>query len=123
MSKKALVGPNESTVVCPHCGGTGHVKKATRGERDALFDAIVEITGVSSKTAGAFVAKAVKALMSESPPFTPDEVLRLPAVLNKRWPGVEIGIPAVTKYIGLVRSQPAETQQYSGIREWLEGER
>ena len=42
--------------------------------RDPLWDAIVEVTGASTKRMAASVGKVKKALLEESPPYTPEEV-------------------------------------------------
>lgn len=43
-------------------------------ERDLLFDAIVAVTKVDPKTAGASIGKVKKALLGADPPYTPKEV-------------------------------------------------
>ena len=48
-------------------------EKAPR-PRDPLWDALVEVTGASTKRMTASVGKVKKALLEESPPYSPEEV-------------------------------------------------
>jgi hypothetical protein len=68
--------------------------------RDAMFNAVAKITGGT----GSHVAKVVKELLACDPPYTPDEVLRLPAEAKKRNYTVAITLGQVPKMIGWVRA-------------------
>jgi hypothetical protein len=82
-------------------------KTRTRTPRDDLFDAIAEITGTDPKASGSHVGRVVKALCSADPPYTPDEVRRLPEVLAKNKLNVPTTLGVVEKYIGWVRRPPS----------------
>ena len=84
-------------------------KPASREERNALFDAVVEITGADAKASGAHVSKVVKLLLTGEPPYTADEVKRLPAEFKKAgWKTIRVTVGMVEKYIGWVRKNQSD---------------
>jgi len=79
-------------------------------EADPLFDAVAEVASSDPKVNGAHVAKVANLLRQADPPFTPDEVRRLPGILRKQtwWKeGQEVTRGCVQNHIALVRKKAA----------------
>ncbi len=80
-------------------------KAPTPREPDALFDAIAKVTSSDPKVSAANIGRVKKLLLQGDPPYTPEEVLRLPDVwADKGWK-FDITLGSVQKHIGLVRQQ------------------
>lgn len=80
-------------------------KPRARTERDDIFDAVVAITGASPATAATHIGKVVTLLLAEIPPYTPDEIRRLPsAIAAQNWPKFTLTLGAIPKHIHLVRA-------------------
>ena len=78
--------------------------------RDFLWDAIVEITGADAtiRSVATHIGRVKKALLHATPPYTPEEVLRLREVAAVDLPwcaGRRLTLGEVEKNIGLVRSR------------------
>ena len=80
-------------------------RKRARTPRDDLFDAVCKITGANPKTAAANVSKVCNKLLESDPPFTPEEVLRLPETLLSTKPGFRgtLSVFSIPSLIGDVR--------------------
>lgn len=84
--------------------------------RNELFDALAEVTGLDPKTAGSALGDASATLSKADPPYSPDEVREFgrrfwelcsyAAAKNRTRPTPH----EVVKYIGLVRSGPADVR-------------
>ncbi|MDE2100910.1 MAG: hypothetical protein KGL39_26930 [Patescibacteria group bacterium] len=97
------------------------VERAPR-PRDELFDALVEITGACPTSAGSHVGKICALLRKADPPYTPEEVRRLPGVLRSQGWSVPITLPVVGREIGRVRAN-LSSNLFSGIDAFEDGER
>lgn len=79
--------------------------------RNELFDAVVEITGadLTLKSQGGHVAKVCKELREADPPYTPDDLRRLPQALREAYPrgGWTLTVGSITNHIHLVRNKVA----------------
>ena len=80
---------------------------------DPLFDAIKEVTGADGRTSTSnHIGKVANDLYRCTPPYTPEDVRRLPAILAQqpwwRASGAVVSIQLIQKHIGLVRAA-AET--------------
>ena len=102
-------------------------KPTSTRPRDQLFDAVAEITGSDPKTSGSFIGRVVSALRKSDPPYTPDEVRRLPDVLAAQNWSTPLTLGTIEKYIGWVRnppkkvrSPPAPADPMAGHREYME---
>jgi hypothetical protein len=74
--------------------------------RDPIFDAIVEVTDADPKMNGAHIGKVAAKLKNAVPPYTPEEIRKLPATLQKQtwWKtGQIVTVGCVDKHIYLVR--------------------
>ena len=107
---------------CPHCGGSGWVAKPTRSERDELFDAIADVTGADKKAQGPQIGALVSMCLKGDPPYTADEVSRLPGVVRSKGLTFPITLSSFKNYLGWLRKQPAGAGLFAGIQEWLEGQ-
>jgi len=87
-------------------------KKQNR-PRNELFDVIVELTGLDANTAAGHIAKVAALLSKSEPPYTPDEVRKLPALVHLKWPDMAITPGVIEKYIGWVRSNPEKNGLFS----------
>lgn len=110
------------TIPCPRCGGKGRIARA---EQNDLFDAVVKITGADPKVSASHVVKVCKLLGGADPPYTAEEVLRLPNEFKKAgWKNVRVTVGMVEKYVGWVRTEgPKGGGLYDGIFEWLKGQK
>lgn len=88
-------------------------------ERDALFDAIADVTGSDPKASGGYIAKVRKSLAESEPPYTPDDVRKFadPSFLTLELPwlnGRKPTLSEVEKNIGRTRnpSKPQQAQWY-----------
>jgi len=83
-------------------------QESTPKPRDAMFDAIVSITGVdpSIKSAAASVGKVKRELMQANPPYTPDDVMAFGQWWNKDSWRREHGLACyqITQKIGVIRN-------------------
>jgi hypothetical protein len=84
----------------------------TREHLNRMFDAVAKVTGADKK-AGGHVAKVVKQLLAAEPPYTPEEVLRLPEVAKQRKWGVAITVGKLTELIGWTRCAETEAPKQS----------
>jgi hypothetical protein len=72
---------------------------------DPLFDAVADITKSDPVTARSHVCKVASLLRSAEPPYTPEEVRKLPAVLQaQKWTVFPVPLGSVEKLIGRVRA-------------------
>lgn len=81
-----------------------HRKKTNR---DLLFDAIVEITGVDPENKGSLIGKEINKLLKVNPPYTPEEVRKLPESLTKMeiLQGKPITVTMIASWMHLVRGK------------------
>ncbi len=77
--------------------------------RDELFDAVVEVTSSDPKSSGPNIGRVCKALREADPPYTPAEVLSLPAVIAAQGLSFTFTLNCIPKYIGWVRKPPKKT--------------
>jgi len=95
--------------------------------RNLLFDAIAEITDSAPKASGSYIAKVTKALASEEPPFTPEEVRDFRKRFRQlcTWAEKENrDVPTlneVEKYIGRVRSVKPTANLRNPVRDSASG--
>lgn len=89
-------------------------------EPNLLFDAIASVTGSDPKASAPHIGRVCKALRAADPPYTPDEVLRLPAVIREQGLDFTITLGSVEKYIGWVRHPPTKSGQAAPLVESLE---
>jgi hypothetical protein len=82
--------------------------------RDELFDAIAEVAGADPKANGSHIGRVKKKLLEFSPPITPDEVRRFPAVLAEQGWNVAISLGVLEKQISWVRTPPAKASPKRG---------
>lgn len=83
-----------------------------RKQPDELFLAVAEATASDASVSGSFIGRIAKDLRLADPPYTPDEVRRLPALLASRGFTLPITLGSVKKYVGWVRKMPnAATQR------------
>lgn len=87
-------------------------------ERDALFDALAEVTQSDPKASASYIAKVAKALRSAEPPYTPEEVRQLAVILARRGFQAPFSLGTVEKHIGWVRSGPQVPRLYTGLAEF-----
>ena len=94
-------------------------KQASSGkqprQRDVLFDAIADVTAADPAVAGSRIGELRRLALEADPPYTPEEVRKLPGVLAAKWPNLSVA-PSLNNfktYIGWVRRDPtpAETSQ------------
>ena len=82
---------------------------------DALFDAVAAVTGADNQgSTRKMVAKVARSLLGCNPPYTPEDVHKLPEVLRQQpwWQrGMTISPQIVQKHIGLVRALPQTTKE------------
>jgi hypothetical protein len=81
-------------------------------ERNPLFDAVAEVTGLDPSTAGSHLGKVAACLSGADPPYTPDDVREFARRFLDLCPWARGERTAPTpselqKYIGRVRSNPA----------------
>ena len=74
-------------------------------ERDALSEAIAELTNTDPKVGGAYIRKVAAALRRADPPFTAAEVRELPAALAAAGLNVTLTLGVVEKHIGVTRNK------------------
>ena len=104
-------------------------KARTPRPPNALFDAVVEITGTDPEGQGSFVAKVAHALLAFNPAVTPEEVRQLPAAWRRAYPGLSatpISPGLILKNIHLVRTpvtaeQASANDEIEKTRRLLEG--
>lgn len=82
-------------------------KTRARTPRDELFDAVAEVSASDPDLLGPRIGKAVNSLLEAKPPYTPEEVRRLPEAIAAHGLDFTVGSPdAVVKHIGKVRAPP-----------------
>jgi hypothetical protein len=81
-------------------------KTSRKRKRDPLWDAVVEVTGSDPKVSAPHIGRVVKALREADTPYTAEEVLALPAVLEAEGWTYAITLGTITKYIHWVREPP-----------------
>jgi hypothetical protein len=79
---------------------------ASSKPRNALFDAVAEITASDPKVSAGYIGRVLRELKAAEPPYTAQEVRRLPAILAERGFTLPLTLGTVTKYIGWVRCPP-----------------
>ncbi len=80
--------------------------------RDELFDTLVDMTGSDPRVNASHLGRVLKVLRSADPPYTPDDVRRLPsAAAEAGMPSFPMTLGAVEKHIGLVRRKPVRTNE------------
>lgn len=94
-------------------------KKTTPKQRkpDLLFDAIAEVTASDPAASGSYIGRVRKSLSSANPPYTPDEVRRLPEILRARHFTMPTTLGCVEKYIGWTRIQPSAEEAAKALDE------
>jgi hypothetical protein len=77
-------------------------------EPDSLFHLLAEMTASDPHTTAPHIAKVCKALRSADPPYTPEEIKRLPATIALNHPQItcRLTLGMVSKYAGLLRAKP-----------------
>jgi hypothetical protein len=73
--------------------------------RDELFDAVAEVGCADPEVNGPVIGKVCAALRRAKPPYTPEEVRRLPAAWAAAGMTVALTVPAIEKHIARVRRQ------------------
>jgi hypothetical protein len=86
---------------------TSDTSNPKKRQRDELFDAVAEVTASDPKASGSFVGRVCKALRSADPPYTPEEVRRFAANVQREswWQGGPPSLGYIEKNIGRVRAQ------------------
>lgn len=80
--------------------------------RDELFDTIARLTGSDPHVSGPHIGRVRKALLSAKPPYTCDDLLRLPDALEASgMRSFKITLGSIEKYIGLTRNQAVQTKE------------
>lgn len=82
---------------------TGNSRKRAR---NPLWDAVVAVTESDPKTSRTNIGRVCSCLCEAEPPYTPTEVLALPAILQARGFSLPLTLGTVEKYIGWTREQP-----------------
>ncbi len=114
--KKATTGQDRTVSEEDKSSSSSAVKPPKVRKRDELFDTLVEITSSDPKTNGQNLGRVCKALREADPPYTPDEVRRLPAVIAAQGlPSFTFTLNCVPKYIGWVRNPPKKTGTNGGL--------
>lgn len=94
--------------------------KPTKEQRNAMFDAVAEVTGSDPKVSGSHIGRVVKLLLSADPPYEPGEIFALPEAIKKRRLNFTLTVGALEKYIGWVRSKSdVGDGLFAGIKEFL----
>lgn len=112
---KAMPSPADSGFLIPdsNIAPGKPTQAATKKERprNHLFDAIVKVTGFdpSLKSNGSLIGKVAASLAAANPPYTPEEVLRVPAAVSAGGLDITITPSAIEKYICWVRSPPSRS--------------
>jgi hypothetical protein len=73
---------------------------------DELFDAVCEVAGADATVNGSQIGKVCKSLRSAKPPYSADDVRRLPAAIQARNLDFTLTLGAIAKYIGWTREKP-----------------
>lgn len=82
--------------------------------RNLLFDAIVELSHADPVVNGGQIGALAALLAKAKPPYTPEEVLRLPdAIRVSGLPAFKLTVSAIKSHIALVRQFPAATPEES----------
>jgi hypothetical protein len=100
-------------------------KSASPRPRDELFDAVCQLAGADAKVNGSHIGKVCAALRAADPPYTPEEVRKLPEAIRARGRPFTLTIGAIEKFIGWVRApnnvvptgpRPATPEEFANWR-------
>lgn len=96
--------------------------KAPRPQ-DPLWDALARITGTDPVASASYIAKVYHALRGADPPYTAEDVEKLPGILEARGWKIAMTLGTVEKYIGLVRAGAAALDPFERTFQELFGDR
>src|SRR5205823_5624508 len=74
-------------------------RSPAQAERDELFDAVCKVAGADPVLAGGRVGKVVTALLKAKPPYTPAEVLQVPAAVAAAGMEFTFTVECIPKYV------------------------
>jgi len=129
----SLINPSPSSPdepagesVPPPSESLGKAKPTARGgtrKPNPLFDAVCAVTASDPKASGSYIGRVCRSLCEADPPYTPDEVRALPAILAARGFTLPLTLGTVEKFIGWTRRQPEPAKAKRDIDEGLRRQR